>query len=331
MTDPVPRREPLIPAWETLRSDYVDTGIPGVCVVRSDPKIDIFVDGGGTRLGAVLAFPEVGPLPISPLTEISVTETRVGGIRCLRVSTDAALLFGTFYLVLADIIRTVVEDGYSATAALDASLARFETLLQTASLLSDERQMGLFGELWLLDRIIPHLGAQALDAWVGPTRQTHDFRLAGNEFEVKTTSGSRRVHTINGFGQLDPSADCRLFLVSLRIVTAGSGGVTLPETIVRIAAKISEFPGAEKRFAQILETVGYRESEAVHYRRRWRLADDARLITVGDGCPRLTRAALNLLPSAFAAGLIQNAAYEIDVEGLGVADGTPDFTAVLPL
>jgi len=330
MTDNAPRPETLIPAWETLRSDYVDTGIPGVCVVRLDPKIDIFVDGGGTRLGAVLAFPESGPLPVSPLTEIAVTETRVGGIRCLRVSTDASLLFGTFYLVLADIIRTIVEEGCSPTAALDASLARFETLLRTASLLSDERQVGLFGELWLLDRLIPHLGAEALDAWVGPTRQTHDFRLDGVEFEVKTTSGSRRVHTINGFGQLDPSADCRLFLVSLRIVTAGSGGSTLPETVARLTMAFSAFPGAAKRFGQILESLGYRETEAVHYRRRWRFADDARLVAVDDGCPRLTRSALDLLPTGFAAALVRNAAYEIDVEGLGVTDGTPDFTVVLP-
>ena len=330
MTDPTARPETLIPAWETLRSDYVDTGIPGVCVVRAEPKIDIFVDGGGTRLGAILAFPESGPLPISPLTEIAVTETRVGGVRCLRVSTDAALLFGTFYLVLNDIIRTVVEDGYSATAALEASLARFDALLRTASLLSDERQIGLFGELWLLERLLPHLGEQALDAWVGPARQTHDFRIDRVELEVKTTSGSRRVHTINGFGQLAPSADCRLFLVSLRVVAAGSGGTTLPEAVVGLAAALAPFPGAGTRFGRMLEAIGYRDTEAGHYRRRWRFADDARLIAVDDGCPRLTRSALDDLPAGFAAGLIRNANYEIDVEGLGVADGMPDFTAVLP-
>lgn len=330
MTDPTARAASLIPAWETLRSDYVDTGIPGVCVVRAEPKIDIFVDGGGERLGAILAFPESGPLPVSPLTEIAVTETRVGGVRCLRVSTDAALLFRTFYLVLNDIIRTVVEDGYSATAALEASLARFDALLRTASLLSDERQIGLFGELWLLDRLLPHLGEQALDAWVGPARQTHDFRLDGVELEVKTTSGSRRVHTINGFGQLTPSADCRLFLVSLRVVAAGSGGATLPEAVAGLAAAFASFPGADTRFGRMLEMIGYREAEAGHYRRRWRFADDARLIAVDDGCPRLTRSALDYLPAGFAAGLIRNASYEIDVEGLGVADGMPDFTTVLP-
>jgi hypothetical protein len=88
-----------------------------------------------------------------------------------------------------------------AVLALESSLALWRALLQTSALLSEEKQVGLAGELWLLERLLRGLGPRALDAWVGPGGQSHDFRLGDFEFEVKATSGTRRVHMINGLNQ----------------------------------------------------------------------------------------------------------------------------------
>ena len=211
---------------------------------------------------------------------------------------------------------------------MEASLAHWRALLQTSALLSDERQLGLAGELWLLERLLRDLGPAGLDAWVGPGSQCHDFRLGTTEFEVKATFGSRRVHTINGLHQLTPTVDARLYLLSLRFSDGGAGGETLGETIERIATFIA--PGDRQRFEDKLAAVGFRAANSEHYSRRRRLADRVRLIPIEDGVPRLTAEALGALPTRFASSGISDVAYRIDVEGMGLEEGTPEFAAVVP-
>ena len=51
--------------------------------------------------------------------------------------------------------------------------------------LSTESAVGLFGELWFLDRWAPF--PSALQCWVGPTGYRHDFTAAAVSVEVKAT------------------------------------------------------------------------------------------------------------------------------------------------
>lgn len=318
----------LLPDWTTIRRDYVEPGVPGRVVVRRHPAVELFVDAGGQRLGALMALPQGSSVPPSPFTDIDIEEVRVDGVRCLSLSTDAGGLFGTFYLLLVDVARAIIERGEPPTAALEASLAGWRALLHTASLMSDERQLGLFGELWLLERLLGSLGTAGLDAWVGPDRQAHDFRLGIEEFEVKATTGGRRVHMINGLQQLTPSQGARLHLLSLRVADAGAGGETLGETVARIIQMLE--PVDRTRFLAKLAAVGFRTEDSAHYSRRRRLADPPRLIEIAEGVPRLTGDALAALPSQFAAAHIRDVTYRIDVDALGVQDGSAEFTTVLP-
>jgi hypothetical protein len=196
--------------------------------------------------------------------------------------------------------------------------------------MSEETQAGLFGELWLLERLIGAQGVDALDAWVGPVRQPHDFRLGDVELEVKTTSGAKRIHTINGLGQLQPSLDCSLYIVSLKLANAGAGGQTLPEAVASIEAGLSSSHAALLRFRAALATVGYDPLDAALYSRRRRLRDAAVLIPVTDGTPRLTSEAMAQIDPRFAPDRISGVVYSVDVEGFGFPDGTDAFHAVVP-
>ncbi|MBO9712473.1 PD-(D/E)XK motif protein [Sphingomonas sp.] len=328
MTEKTPEPQPLLPAWETLRADYIADGLPGRCVVRTEPKAELFVEPGGRRFGAVLALPPDGAVPTSPLTHISLAEVQIDGVRCVELASDASDLFATFYLLLSDLMRAVTEENVPPIAAIDACVARWQALLDTAALLTEERRLGLLGELWFLARLMEVRGSEALAAWTGPLGQSHDFRWGPTEFEVKATAAARRVHMINGLRQLEPSQDCSLFLVSLRFVAAGAGGETLPEAVDRIAASLES--DARDRFLRTLETIGYRSSDAAHYARRLRLGDAARLIPVEKGCPRLTPAALTFVPTEYATGRIIDLNYRVDVEGLGYGDGEAAFLEILP-
>lgn len=322
----------LLPEWEAFERDYVKSGIPHLYVVRSLPAVALFVDQGAGRIGA--RFQQAAAHASSQaiaLSEIHVDDITRDGTQHLEIWTDARNLFPNFYRLAAEIVAAVVEGGAEPEIALAGAVSRWEALLSRPSLMSDESQTGLAGELWLLDRLIAVSGNEALDSWVGPAGQAHDFRLGDIELEVKTTSGSTRVHMINGLGQLLPSIDCTLFLLSLKMTNAGSGGRSLPEAVAAIAKALSASSSAVLSFRAALAKAGYDESDAHLYPRRRRLRDAAMLIPVVDGVPRLTPDAISEIPVRFVTERISRIAYSIDVEGLGFADGTPPFLSVIPL
>lgn len=322
---------PLLPEWLAFERDYIETGVPHLFVVRQIPAVALFIDQGAERIGA--RFEQTGSRAegqVLPFAEIHVDEIAGEDRRHTEIWTDARYLFGNFYRLVSEIVAAVVEGGMDPDAALTEAVERWEALISRPLLMSEETQAGLFGELWLLERLIAVHGVDALDAWVGPLRQPHDFRLGTVELEVKTTSGAKRVHTINGVGQLEPSLNCTLYLLSLKLANAGVGGRTLPEAVAEIESNLASSNAALSRFRASLGAVGYDPADAPLYACRRRLRDAAVLIPVTDGVPRLTVDALAQIDTRFAAGRVSQVSYSIDVDGFGFSDGTEAFHAVLP-
>lgn len=320
-----------LPDWSEFERDYVASGIPHQFVVRAAPKVTLFVDQHAARLGARFetSGPPAGSI-VAMLDRIHVDVITGAAGPAIEIWTDADSLYDNFYRLVCEIVIAVVDEGTAPYEALAAAVSRWEALLRRPSLLSDEAQAGLFGELWLLERLICAYGAGAVDSWTGPMRQPHDFRLGDTELEVKTTSGSGRVHTINGIGQLQPSLDCTLYLLSLRLADAGTGGRSLPEAVGAIEALLSISPTELSRFQTGLDAVGYDPTDASRYPRRRRLRDAAVLIEVADGVPRLTADALGAIDARFAPERLGRIVYAVDVEGLGAADGSDAFHAIIP-
>lgn len=331
MSDPIAHSlAELLPGWEAMRRDYIESGIPGLLVIRADPSVVLFVDAAAIRIGARFAVAGHSPVPTSPMDAVIITEVMIAGVRHIEVATATSDLFRNFYLLLADVAFDVVERAVDVRTALSASLTRWSALLRETVVLTEERQAGLFGELWLLRRLVDALGTSAVDAWTGYARQSHDFRLPNIELEVKTTASARRIHTINGISQLTASPNCVLHIVSLRLVDAGSGGETLPEMVSAVRVRLGGDPNALQAFNVGLAATEYRDVDAPHYPRRRKLADPAVLITVDDGCPRLTREVLDMAPARYATDRVVAVTYDVDLAGLGYVDGTPEFHAVLP-
>jgi hypothetical protein len=325
------RTEHLVPDWEAFERDYVSSGIPYAIVVRSEPQAAVFVDQGAARLG--LRFRRTGEAAWTgpdPLLEVRIAEVVVGGAHFLEMWTDARDLFRNFYELATEVVAEVVLREVDPVSALTSAVARWETLLARPNLLSEEAQAGLVGELWLLERLISAHGTSAVDAWVGPDRHAHDFRIGEVEFEVKTTSGARRVHTINGTAQLQPSTGSVLYLVSLKLTDAGSGGRTISEMVAAIEQLVSNDQVRMASFRTKLQAIRYRDIDAAHYPRRRKLRDRAALILVCDGVPRLTPEGLSAVDARFAPERVERITYDINVEGLGVDDGSAEFLEVIP-
>jgi len=321
----------LLPDWASFERDYIESGIPHLFVVCSAPSVSMFVDQGADRIGARFEVSSAkADNQAAALAQIHIDDVVRDGRRHIEIWTDARHLFANFYRLTSEIVASVVKDRADPETALTEAVARWDALLTRPSLMSEETQAGLFGELWLLERLIAVQGPDAVEAWVGPVRQPHDFRLGDVELEVKTTSGSTRIHTVNGLGQLQPSLDCSLYLLSLKLANAGAGGRSLPEAIAAIEGILAASPSAIQRFQSGLAAVGYDTRDALLYSRKRRLRDAPVLIPVTDGMPRLTPDAIAQIAARFVPERIGKIVYEIDVEGCGFPDGSDAFHALIP-
>lgn len=317
----------LLPAWRHLQTQFIDSGLPGLFVVSAEPRMTLFLDPGATRFGVRLAGPAADAVPLR-LASVQVRDVVVDGERLLEIATSISGLFETFHLFLTDLVPRVVVQGVPIDEAVVSALDRWKSLLHEEALMTEERQQGLFGELWCLRRLLAAGLTEGLASWTGAYPEAHDFRLSDFDLEVKTTRSARRIHIINGLSQLASVGNTPLYLLSIRLESAGQGGESLPELVHAVAAQLGE---AEKSaFDELLVRVGYVSMHADRYRARWRLAAPAVLVPVVDGTPRLTREAVDSLPSRFAPERISEAQYRVDIEGLGFPDQSPDFLAIIP-
>ena len=316
-------------SWE-LFEDLIKGGAPAIEVVVGSPRVEIFTDSGGGRIG-VRTPSDSHPLP-NTLTEIDVGQTLVDGAKAVEVSTTNRLLYRDFYSFACSVADRVQVEGLEPSVAVEASLSAWASLLQRQTLLSEERELGLMGELWLLRRLGKTLGwSDATAAWKGPDAEEHDFSWAGVDVEVKTTTNERRLHMIGSLTQLRPTPGRDLHLLSLQMTGSGPGeGLTLSEPVDEILAlvRVGE-PSLEGSLLEKLEAVGYDPVHAALYSRRLHLRSKPSLVPVDSHCPRLTPEALEGLGSVVSQR-VPHVAYRVDVTDLGATEGADEFDDIIP-
>ena len=207
--------------------------------------------------------------------------------------------------------------------ALDA----FRGLLARAPRLSEDQEIGLFGELVALDRLIDGVGeAKALAAWLGPRAEEHDFVLGEADVEVKTTRSERRIHVIHGLGQLTPTPGRLLHLMSVQVTGAGAAGngETLPELIERIRRRLRS---GRTDFDDRLTDCGWEDAQADRlYTTRLLVRSEPRFYNVDGAFPAITSAGLSRIVTR--PELVRSIDYRIDVTDLEPQGTAPaEFTA----
>jgi hypothetical protein len=316
-------------SWERFES-LIIAGPPAVERVAGEPRVEIFTDPGGSRIGARIFSDETAPG--TPLAEMDIRRTVVDGEKAIEISTTNSRLYREFYAFACAVADGVQIASWSPVRAVDSALASWAALLERLAILTPERQTGLLGELWTLERLA---GAQGWDpallSWQGPDAEEHDFSLADTDVEVKTTVAERRVHMIGSLTQLLAKPERPLFILSLQFTQSGLGpGKTLTETVADIRATASAKSAmlASKLDAR-LQVAGWRQEHGPYYRRRWSLRSAARLIAVDETCPSIVPATLASLGASRLSRIVQ-LSYRIDLEGLGSEDGSPEFLQILP-
>lgn len=309
--------------WPNFSASIIRPGEDRVHRVSAEPLIEIYADQSGRRLRLETQRQSIEPVDSSlcRLLTLSVSESVREGRAMLVVTCDKADKFREAYLLFTAVIDRVLEEGEDAARALYLELEALESLLDTGGILSVEKQIGLVGELMVLEQFLTAGGPVMMAAWTGPLKEAHDFRLAGREFEVKTTVGRRRIHTINGLTQAVPSAGNSLSFVSIVLAVAGAEeGVSLPGLILRLEAFLAGDHEALSRLRAALESAGFRATDTDAYPRVWKLRSPMMLVPVDEAFPSLTPANLN--PAmGISYSRLEHITYKVSMDNAGLLLG----------
>jgi hypothetical protein len=249
----------------------------------------------------------------------------------LEVSCGAPSLFKEFFLFTTNLADLVQVNRTPPIDALEIAVRSWNRLLQKVAGLSEEEELGLIGELWLLERLLAGQGPEAIASWVGPAGENHDFRYGSVEIEVKTTSQADRVHLINGTHQLEASQGHDLFLLSLHVQMAGGQtGFSLCELLTSCRARLDSDGPSTLQFNRMLVQIGVGPEDEQRYQRRFNMRSHPVLVDVVAECPRLTAEVLRGALTNAGYQRLRGIRYAINVDGLGVPDGAAEFARVIP-
>lgn len=319
-------------SWENFRATVFIRGQQRVHRMVETPHIEVFGDGALNRIGIWLEIPvgAVTPPELSKLAFITTRTLNREGRELLEVATATPSLQRQFYHFAIAVAERVIVEKRPAAEAVSLELQCFTDLLEERPLLGTERQIGLLGELIFLERLIGKAGLGALEAWVGPAGEPHDFRLETAEFEVKTTVSTRRIHTIHGAEQLVPSKGCSLYLVSILLGPPGaSKGFSLADKVSQLSNRFTPTSAQLAQFTTAVEACGFRNVDRVQYTRPFVLRRPLGLACVDKAFPAITRPTVQSALGPLASR-IESLQYDVNVEGLEHEEGTAGFEAVLP-
>ena len=282
------------------------------CTMRVDPTAD--------RLE--LWTPLNGPEPdVRSLHRVTLRRERVADLEWHVLAVDARNAHVEGYSLIAAIVDDLGAGlpFYSATAR---SLAAYRELLLVRGRLSEEKVLGLIGELLVLEHLLGTIDeATAVDAWVGPQSEEHDFVLVDLDVEVKTTLNERRSHVIGSETQLQRSPGRPLWLLSIQLTRGGaaSSGDTLGDVVARVSSMLTT--GLTPTNTR-LERIGWHAEEADLYPEKYLPRSRPKGYLVDERFPAITRSRLQRsIPSP---ELVGHVTYRVDVSDLD-SGIPPDF------
>ncbi|WP_428962271.1 PD-(D/E)XK motif protein [Micromonospora fluostatini] len=268
-------------------ADYLESQVPIDHPIPGSPRLVLFVDPPNNRIGlrGPATSHEVAP---AGLEHLAVRAVHQHGKRMMEVVVTDPRLFVDAYPLLCSVADRVQLDQQTMTAALAETVRRLGHLLSTENVLSQEREIGLVGELVLFVGLVHAAGPDAaIASWRGGQAEEHDFGLLDHDVEVKTTTSERRSHWISSLTQLVETGDRNLWLVSLQITAAGTTGRTLPD-LITITRDCLSSATHRTAFDDLLRSSGWRDRYEATCRRRWRLRTPPEAFRVSEAFPRLT-------------------------------------------
>lgn len=228
--------------WQAVPND-------GKALIKASPfKVEFCRSKTGNE-GIIFFFPLKCELKLSPSAGFDViVESNDQGtsLQLIRMSSDDQ----DMYLSLCSDLLALSEEcddfapEVAAGAICDRISAWQEFMRSTRRKFSDSKELGLFGELTVLDRWLEaggHLPQTLSDIWGGPIHSARDFSFGnGYAIEVKTSLSDKPFKaTIESLEQLDSTECAHLALAAVKL-NEKEDAPTLRELCQEIRLKLKQ-------------------------------------------------------------------------------------------
>lgn len=241
-----------------------------------------------------------GNVDVSPLndlkditTEILPDETQADKMLLLISLADNSLssIFAVLCEDLFNYISNIKEDK-ELVKSLQNRFLKWKELFELAKSpgLSPEKQIGLFGELFLLKELIEETGRieECLNIWVGPDTGIRDFEKNNTAIEVKTTQthNHQRI-SISSERQLDTSLLEKLFLFHLSLEKRNGNENSLNKIVSALFSLIGDNMLLNNMLNRKLISVGYFKHHESYYENISYMIRGKDFYTVTENFPRI--------------------------------------------
>jgi hypothetical protein len=282
--------------------------IPGVPEVHL-----VFLPGAEGGVALRVAWDGITVPDLAEYEHLSASVTRAGDQTWAELLIDDPDVFRRAVPVVWRIADRIQLGQLSFAEAVIDTLVDFRELLEGASVLSSNREVGLFGELTVVDCLLSTLGgAQAVEAWRGPKGDEHDFDLGSGDLEVKSTLSEKRVHWIGSLSQLEPTPGRALWLLSVQLTTGLVEAPTIGDLVAKLRSRLED--ADLEAFEKKLYSAGWRDKYRATLRRRFRMRSRPLLLPIDEAFPALT--ADRMVAAGMPLFRLREIAYAIDIAGL---------------
>ncbi len=166
-------------------------------------------------------------------------------------------LLDTFAVLAADISARFFDEPPTWKAVLDV-VEEWQSLLGRKGRMTPEGELGLWGELWLIDLATDV--DRLFQAWLGPSGDAQDFFLDGVGIEVKT-GRQRGSHHVSQTQVGRPVGSYPAWLLSLWVKPDPIAGTSLAALASRVVARSAQPESVVRQLA----AAGYNPADREEY------------------------------------------------------------------
>jgi len=307
---------------EAVLDDLMRSRVRTAVRISGVPEIQlVFLPEAGGGIALRVTWDGAAVPDLVKYEHLSTDVVRTGSRAWAELLIDDPEVFRRALPVVWRIADRIQLEQLSFARALVDTLADFRELLEGAEALPADREVGLFGELTVLDCLISAEGGTlAVAAWRGPNSDEHDFDLGSGDLEVKTTTSERRVHWIGSLSQLEPSPGRPLWVLSVQVTTGLAGAVTVSGLIGKLRSRLTD--GDLDAFEKKLYAAGWRNKYGAKPLRGFALRSKPLLLPVDAEFPALTLKRMEAVDMPLSR--LREISYSVDVAGLTEAPCPPD-------
>ena len=207
------------------------------------------------------------------------------------LDTESSSIFNSLINDLFSKIKNTKNNIEALTCFTDLLFKWYEFFKKYGNkVLSEQRQRGLYGELYLIkNHLIDSLhAAQVLSSWKGHDLKHHDFSFPNGALEVKTTI--RKAHKkvmISSEKQLDNTGFNNLFLYCITLNMDSNSGQSLTNIVEELEDYFKKYPGTSVIFNNYISNAGFISDHRTNYDENKYIVKKEYLFDVDDDFPKI--------------------------------------------